>query len=485
MAQSKADLIDVQPTATTVPTWVAVPNFEDSDGDIVSAYGHLNALGAALNYLLGMYMAPRLPFTAYIWQGGWFQNGWVKNGGTGYYSIWLGQIRHQKDDFDYGIEVTPPSTHDVQVRITVGGLSDDFTKTAGGAKATTTGSIDVSSLTVGAFYEVRVEARRLSGGSPVSGTGSVSVRPVYLREVDVQSYSTPATFATGTTPTPTNWQLLSDQAAVLYSQLTGPRTPMIGRHGDVHSSGTLRVWGGTMTHVSRYLYYDLRMRPGYHDGTFTMRLYYDGNLLLTENLDEDDRFHMPGSDEPDGMKGFWRFSGTVDLNSLGLTVGDDYEVYVEGEHSCGSGEMYTDIRVLLIHEQQASTPTLTGWTKTPLWERGDVVTGTASAKVLRDDLVWLTDRVVYENYAVHRQMDVTLQSWMVRYHRWLHVRWEPKDEDEEKPALYYFYNGWQEADLDVKPNEWTAVDLDSIAGLWPGSRYRVSRADFYLEDDSA
>lgn len=477
-AQSRALAILTQPTAAIAPSWELTPTF--NDGDIFSASGHGNALADAINYLLALYHTHNCVWTGRAWSDG----DWGVDSSQ-WALIWWGQIRKDADSLEYGVEITPDTVMDSEIRISYASLSTTISVTGGGATSTQTGTLDISSLQSAEFYEVRVEARNLSAGVPQVGRAGTDVRVLYMREVDPQSYTTPHTFASGTTPTAADWQLLSTQASTVYDQLQAPRAPVVGAIRHVNNA-TATVWRGTITHLNRYLYYDLRLRPAHNSGTLSASIVVNGTTVQTVSVDDSDRFRQPDPQEPDGEVDYTRFYGAVDLSALALTEVTDYKIEVMATHS-GIDDMFTEVQVLLLHEQQASSPTFTGWSVMPIFWRGDTVDGAGSMQTLRDNIVWLTDRVAYRNWAVHRRFDrhpVAMPPvWMVRYHRWLHYRWEPSDPDSDPaPEIGYLHQAkWQTVSLPAEANKWLAVDLSTFVGLFVGTRYRVAHVAYALE----
>lgn len=483
-AQSRSLSVLTQPGAPIAPTWEMVPTF--NGGDIFSASSHGNALADAVNTLLSLYHTHDL-----LWpSNSWSTRTWGKSVTGEWYLIWIGQIRHQTDTLEYGVEVTSDSVMDCEVKISVGDLQTSFIVAGGGATTTQTGTIDVSSLQIGEFYEVRVEARSLSGGTPNWYRGTNDVRPIYIRETNAQTYATLHRFYSGDTPSASDWQLLSMEAAQVYDQLMAPRNTFAGYSRHVVQS-TATVWVGTMRHMNRYLYYDIRMRPSYNSGDLYAHIYVNSNLVLTLHVTDSDRFRKPEPQEPDGEKDWTRFEGAIDLDPYGLIFGSEYKVEVTSTHVSSDGDDFSETRVLLLYEQQASLPSLSGWSTMPIFSRGDTIDGAGSMKAIRDNIEWLTNNVVYCNNATMRRVDANVlimpPLWMVRYHRWLHYRWEPDDPDSDPPPElgYTYQSKWQTVNIPSEPNKWLSVDLDSINGLFIGSRYRIANVAYALESPNA
>lgn len=476
--------------------WTPPPNFEA--GQIASAAGHLNALGNGLNHLLGMYLSPKPLITYRNWpdSGGHFNNGFGRyptGGGDGeihqeYRRIYTGWIRHKANTLAYSLTVTADSVLGLQIRINYGPYRTTLSTVAGGSgTSTVSGTLDVTGLAT-EFYKVSYDVRFLSGSTPTFPTShGAAIHLNYFQETDAKSYTAPAAFTTGSTPTAANWQLLSDTATTLYSQLRAPRPLMSCRVHRPRNSNTDIAYDASMTYLHRYLYYDIRLRAPHNDSTLTAKLYVNGSQVGSDMAVDQSNRWTPGESGNSYAEGdFTPFIGAADLNSLGLTVGNTYRVHVTVTHS-GIDDSVMAILVNNLHQQPASTPTVTGWTNPPTWARGTSVTGTASAKVLRDDLVWLTDRVVYRNQVsdICRHDDHYQRAlWGIRYHSVLWYRSEPlNDDDTMEPTLGYWFGGeWKEHRLNYKPNEWQSANLDAIDGLMPGAIYRLTGVTAGVED---
>lgn len=466
--------------------WTPPPTFEA--GQIASAAGHLNVLADACNYLLAQYQAPDRVFPTFLTPWGSYPADMGAEY-AGFVRIWTGWIRHKADTLSYSVQVTADGVLDCRLRINYNrNLYVEHVIAGGSGTTTTTGTVDISGLALD-FYIVSIDYRCETGGTPGSDRGTTVVMPQTIEEIDTQSYTTPATFADGTTPTAADWNLLSTQLATLYDQLQAPRPMCHGYARRVNNSTDSEIWSGWLTYLHRYLYYDIRLRKPYNAGTVTAKIYVNGTQVGSDLADAGANWYraaLPTDSAPE--ENYFPFVGAVDLSSLGLSAGTRYLVQVKGTHS-GTDDDYTRVAVNMIHGQQPSSPTLTGWSTMPIYARGTSVTGTASMKAIRDNVVWLTGRVVYRNQAsalwrAYRTDQRPL--WSIRYHRYLHYRCEKENEQDEKnPSIGYWYNGWQETDLPVEANTWQVVNLNNFPGLFVGAKYQLRDVTVAIEDADA
>lgn len=201
--------------------------------------------------------------------------------------------------------------------------------------------------------------------------------------------------------------------------------------------------------------------------------------------------HIEATDKHGDKEDGWaNFTGVFDLRSLTLSEGGRYTVRVLAfydSHGWGSNTT-AKMKVLLLAEQPATTPTLTGWNAMPVFAAGGTLTGAGSVKTLRDNLDWLSNRVVYANPAAPRRQWQQPPFWTIRQARWLHYYCkydEGKDPEEPKPTLGYMRGAeWKTGSLPYRPNEWLVYDLETLDGLWPGQPYRVTLPGWCLEDET-
>lgn len=201
--------------------------------------------------------------------------------------------------------------------------------------------------------------------------------------------------------------------------------------------------------------------------------------------------HIEATDKHGDKEDGWaNFTGVFDLRPLNLEEGARYTVRVlifYDSHGWGNNTT-ARTKILLLAEQPATTPTLDGWTAMPVFSQGQTVTGAGSVKPLRDNLTWLSGRIVYANEATPRRTWQQPPFWTIRQSRWLHYycRYEEgKDTEEPKPNLGYMRGAeWKTGSLPYRPNEWLVYDLESLDGLWPGQPYRVNLPGWCLEDET-
>lgn len=469
-----------------MPVWTPSPAF--ADGQYASAEGHLNALADNCNQLLAMYHARQTPFCAYSAGGPVIQNPvsgspFQSRTDDGWLRLWTGYIRNKADALRYVIGWTA-DINGLDIRIEWGSTKTTVLSQATADSGTLNSTIDVSSLTTDSFYLLNVDARGHSGAD----IGQSVVTLLDLYEENPPSYGTLAAFNATNTPTGAQWQELATRATTLYSQVSAPRTPFLGGV----ATGNKTLWSGSFVHLHRYWYYDVRIRPPYEDGTTTVTLTINGNdYELGSRTTPTDRYPAPHSpDEGDGVYDFFTHRGTVDINSLGLTIGTRYQASVAVAYT-GDGTIAT-AQLLALWQQTPQTPSVAWWEVPPAWARGDTVTGAGNVKALRNDLEDLSDttRIVYRNRPTPL-CDYLNQPplWAWRWGRWLHYFVRPKSdaetEEQPSPSLgYWAGDKWEEVSLPYEPNKWLEYDLDGARRLFEGAHYRLKDVSFALEDNT-
>lgn len=188
--------------------------------------------------------------------------------------------------------------------------------------------------------------------------------------------------------------------------------------------------------------------------------------------------------ERESEPGYVLFRGVIDLNTLGLTEGDLYEVTASA-YNVEHGEISVDTSgfgIDYLYTVSASTPYTPGWATMASFSRGSTVTGAGSIKPVRDNLTWLSasNRIVYRNWAAP-----DLQRWGgygVRQKRWLVYYCTDKD---QQPEIVYWTTTKEKqvVGLTNKPNEWVSYDLDAAEGLWDGVGYHLRGVTYAMEDD--
>lgn len=537
-------------------TWQTSPTF--TNGQIVSASGHLQALADNTRWLLGGYRRPQAVWPASVLDGGTHRRHMLPEGDQ-WQRIYEGMVRKKQSTLAYGIKVTADSVLNCTVRMTAGATSESHAISGGSGTTTITDTIDVSGET--SFYRVAVDVQMLSGATPHALRGDTVVIPLYIEETDAESYSALAAFTAGTTPTAAQWQALADRADTLYDQLGGVNPPWLGAGGSVAGGfvGVDAFTGsyGASVYRNEYLRYDLRLKmpsifPAYPEtqqyGTWVAVVYYNGtavgargwgvldtgtSLPGTVVLKDGTHFYQGqqiklqtgpivtlGSKSTHTFTGctlsgtHWRtpgagdwvhhwpvqgpvgdtedeyanWTGVFSLTGLGLVEGTRYPVKVL---AVWDGHEYGDnttavIKIPLLSEQPASNPTLSGWSSMPAFAHGDTVTGAGSVKTIRDNLTWLSSRVVYANPATMRRYWQDQAAWFIHRLRWLHyyvIYDEASDTEEPTPEIGWMVGAeWKTDTLPYEPNKWLVADTWAMPGLLDGYAYRVKLPGFCMED---
>lgn len=133
------------------------------------------------------------------------------------------------------------------------------------------------------------------------------------------AWTSPPTFADGNYLSAAQLNTLSNDVAHVWAAVQQPAPPFIR----VAFSGA-STWTGGIRHKHRYLYYNIYLESGTHE---TLSIAYNGTTLYTDGVDRT----APYS-----------WAGTLDLNSLGLTVNDWYTVSVSFDKSSGSATCYVN-----------------------------------------------------------------------------------------------------------------------------------------------
>ena len=235
-----------------------------------------------------------------------------------------------------------------------------------------------------------------------------------------------------------------------------------------------------------------RRHAGHEIDAHVHRLHADKRRLALGSSQNDSVWHIGvAQPESDSDPAYKRWVGTFDTNSLGLTEGTRYKMQVvayDDIHTYGTNTTGM-VKVMQLAEQPASNPTLGGWSTMPAWEHGDTVTGSGSVKAIRDNLAWLSSRIVYSNPATPWRNVLHPPLWFIQEYDWLHYYCEYKedsDDDEPKPSIGFLYgNEWQEVSVPFEANKWLAYDLRGVAHLWPGTKYRLRDVTYAMEDSAS
>jgi hypothetical protein len=126
-------------------------------------------------------------------------------------------------------------------------------------------------------------------------------------------WTAPPVFADGNYLSAAQLNTLSDDVAHVWAAAQQPAQAFVR----VTFTGTAE-WVGGVRHKHRYLYYNLYLESGTHE---TLNIDYDGTTIYTDGIDR-----VPP----------YSWSGLLDLNSLGLTLNDWYQIVVHFEKASSS-----------------------------------------------------------------------------------------------------------------------------------------------------
>lgn len=460
-------------------TWIPSPTFVD--GQVLSASGHLQVLADDTRWLLGMYRRPQAIWPTTRLDGNHW-NKYVLPEGDGWQRCFDGYVRNKTDALAYAVEVQRDALLVCKVRITAGAsVTTTHTVAAGTGTQTINGTLDVSSLS--GFYTVWVDVQTLSDGSPSGERGSIEVMPLYIEEIDEQSYADLHRFYTGDTPTASDWQALSGRDTILHAQTGG----VVAAWTTDPPSDTDYIWG-TSVYRNEFLRYDFRlfmpamfpptggqeyatrMAVAYYGDTMVgargwgviasadlpgtlefkdATYFYEGQTvelqtgaLVTLGSKTSHTFtgctmtgtnwrspgngdwlrHWPMQPVGDAENEYANYTGVFDLRGLGLVEGTRYQVKIfhyTNSHGFDAGPVGV-IKVHFLADQPASNPTLAGWSAMPAFAHGDTVAGAGSVKTIRDNLAWLSSRIAYRNPAVLQRRWWYQPFWFINTKRWLH-----------------------------------------------------------------
>lgn len=467
-----------------------------SEGQVLSASAHLNALQALVQGLADAYLGQALPF------GGVYPMG----GDTRTYSLlWTGYIRHKYDALDFRVVITAGSD---PVYVKVNALTVATLSGAGTHIGAAVG-LDGLGLTVDQFYPVTVE----------TDTGSDAVFYVeLLSEHATLTLPALAAFADDATPSAAEWQDLSTYAEALAAGLTHPlalvtqnKVKLDGAI-DGPTAGGGYPFRGTLNHRARWLAYRLALVEPFwranwdgNEGSNTgarwtrARLYIGATLVATwvvgrEDVEPGDCLYHKYYSAGQGAEHIFDSAtdGEIDLDASapGLTIGADYGLYLHVDDST-YWDVTASANLLLLYATPATAATLAGWEAFVNWTHGLYVYGSSSgprAGTLKANLETLGAVETYHNYPARACIDDSgdggnARLYGVRGRRWLHHKQRTED---AAPVLHYTYNG-EEKDVTLNDSytAWQAHDLDSAPGLFVGTAYYVDGALYALEDSVA
>jgi len=450
---------------------MAAPTFVN--GQVLSAALHLNGLQREIQQTRDLFFGPQAVFSGYVypWEAA---RGW---------EAWTGVIRHRYNTFQYDVVVY--NADDLPVTIT---LDDQVVATFStlGAKA---GSVDISGLEIdlNAFYVVKLSSKDVR----VNLLGEDAALPAFA----------PATFADGETPTAAQWQALSSRTNSLMSVLDEP-TPLCAPNGGWKDDSLSYIsWTGTANHRCRYLAYRIWMVKPFHDsdgggpGWMNMELAINGTVRMWRRLgpfqEPPGAPNFPDVDQQNYFEKLWE--GVLDLDSAGLTAGANYSIVVSATVGT-TRDTERSLIVEYLYEAPSGEEELPGWAAWPEWQHGDYVYGSSTAKrvqTIRNNLVLLNAAVPIFNFAAKQQPDTDHARlgalWGVRQRRFLHYRTREVEEGQPAPRPVLTYNQRSEevtVGLPDASERWLALDMDSLDGLWPGVRYKLTGVLYAIEDDN-
>jgi hypothetical protein len=461
--------------------WPGAPAFYA--GQVMSASAHLNRLARCINYLYGITGVAAAPLSAFELVG-YHRNSYI---------FWEGEVRHKSDTLSVSF-VTNGQSFRLRIRIDEVLVSTGAdTMYAAGSIHTVDVDISGAGLAADQFYHLKVEAY----DEPVGGD---HCEACYILAIDVAEtldisgvLPTLAAFDDGDVPTAAEWQGLSDYADALHSTAIAPVVPipsLWGKSVFVDGLGDpvlTDLFHGGSIHYARYLLYQVQRR--------TSRTTYDIHVRingLTQATIDDATMPRTASESELGPTGYWVYTGSIDLEALGLTIGELYEIAVEGNEGEDPYELYANGILDYLYESATPVGLSGGWVTPPTWEAHDYVTGDSGAKPvqqLRDDLISLGTNIAFRNRGTHIRYGKAIDShgttifssgyWFIHAHQWLHYNVE-----DSSATLVYFFNGWKSVPLsaDDPDGTWVSFDLSAQEGLIPGMIYLVRGVNYAIED---
>jgi hypothetical protein len=489
----------------------ALPTF--SQGQVLSASGHLNTLQDYVQALRDDFSGLAMPFSA------------DHTTREAYYAI-----RHKYDTLVYRYEII--TGHDACLQIYFDGSWYTIPGSEHTGAGEYSGLIDLSGqfdLTYDAFYEYRftIAYDNAAGGR---------LRALLLAEAQgAQLVTNLPDFVDGMVPTAQQWQALSDRASEIAVNIYAPQ-PTGQRTWDGHDIMGVeegRFVNGLFNHRSRHLAYcfeakrsDNRDEDGYHYTDCQIKINGDSVLRRRTGGSNAPGEAEPGEDYVFVEGGGYKWTGTLDLDAYPgtLVVGEDYtwEFHASakgggtgGGEGLGGSNANCGLHYLFEIPEETDMVLPLGWIPFVTWSHGMYVSGNTyvnempAAQWIVANLNLLNGAVLQRNLAtvLDRAVD-GYGLYGVRRWRWLHYRTDPDpelckvdnpnhyvplpDEDARKrtgtPTLSFDYKGKTEpvqTSLDDAYQEWRTVDLDSIDGLVPGTPYKISHVRYALEDVNA
>lgn len=381
-------------------------------------------------------------------------------GGTGY-------IQHAYNRLDYQISGGTAT-------ITIG--SNVMTGLTGSGTETMTG------LTAGQVYAVTT-----------SGTGTIE----YLAERLVPSYTTPPTFVDSTILTAANLNNLADSTDDLINLANAnPQASFAYVRNDDTSwnredDTIISIWTGWL----RYTGDDADFRIS-HDAqsvlTSSMKsvfeLYVNGTRIVRRLVNDPVpsgwtiTSYGGGAHHPGGQRSGEHVTGTADLSSLSLTVGNIYKWEIKQEGTGTSKSMDLQMRVYWLGQARSGA----SWTDLPSWSEGGVNISAARLNLYRDAINDLHPSAaspsspMYFDEVVNFVHGASSKRFLMRRSKYLVYRWSGSGRPEIFISPLGLEAGERRGLRAETGTQW--VDLDQI-GMRYGDRYYTDDIDVAFEVD--
>lgn len=468
--------------------YAGVPTFQE--GQVISASGHLNTLGQALLTLYEHQLGSYTGFCGGTLRaadgGGYRWHGFMRNKGSNLYFHYSGGAG------TFTILKTDP-----------GGDITLYTQTYGGGTPLTyrTGYIDLTGLVdEDDFYELVFE-------------GPADAVLYMLAEVD-DAVSFPDVYGPGAgadhwgvggIPTAARWNSLSQYVDLVSHRIIHPRALCVP---SFYSGDRTRLFAGEWVHHCQYLSYQV-----YINGT-TVHI----EIGLSDGAGGWDWTEIATLNTPGLNQALVDDATAIDLEAIDfgggryLLKGESYLLAVEVT------DAPEDTRLNWIREMSDTTPSMPGWVAIPTWngisDYVDGESGLKQVKTLIDAAALLRNASRMANCPM-RVREGAGESMlgndnavhMIRRHRFLHVL--SNDLDIQPTLLFYrderytkdtpadeSTDGYAHSKGDAKETEvgienktdpfgnliFHSIDLDTIAGLWPGTEYRIRDIHCAIED---
>ncbi len=375
-------------------------------------------------------------------------------------------IRHKKNSLYYEVEIETDNAFATLY------IDETLTATFSG-NGSYSGTIDMSAMAENQFYIVSI--RDGSGGS---------VRMNILREYEIASLPTLASFADGTTPTAAQWQALSTYATTLSEVMLPPVAPM----PQVIPHLWPPLFSGRISHRCRYLAYRwYQLKP--FDGTYvSTRIKVNGNTIMHRRngaATSDPTVDFAQSTNADAG-----WSGLVDLSVYAgsLAQGEEYVITVEEEDDGSYDSGF--VRMDYLYESPSSVQTVSGWTSLENWAHGDYAWGSANPGPgtrtigdIKSNLELIGSLLsTYLNPASVPYLYGAGKHFGPRSRRFLHYR----NYAGETGKISWTYRGeTQTVGLPSAEDDWLALDMDSLEGLWINTLYQLDGMRFAIEDNES